>query len=158
MKKILLIIPIIIILIILLEIINLNTDKDINIDIQKLGEELANSQIFEDSLSIIDKDIAIKKYSLDNKKINDMIAYEGSGATAEEIVIIKLNNKNDKTEIKEIIKTKIQERKLDFENYLPKEVFKLDNYILDSKGNYIILCISNDFNRAKEIIAKYINS
>ena len=158
MKKILLIIPIIIILIILLEIINLNTDKDINIDIQKLGEELANSQIFEDSLSIIDKDIAIKKYSLDNKKINDMIAYEGSGATAEEIVIIKLNNKNDKTEIKEIIKTKIQERKSDFENYLPKEVFKLDNYILESKGNYIILCISNDFNMAKEIIAKYINS
>lgn len=158
MKKILLIIPIIIILIILLEIINLNTDKDINIDIQKLGEELANSQIFEDSLSIIDKDIAIKKYSLDNKKINDMIAYEGSGATAEEIIIIKLNNKNNKTEIKEIIKTKIQERKSDFENYLPKEVFKLDNYILESKGNYIILCISNDFNMAKEIIAKYINS
>lgn len=158
MKKILLIIPIIIILIILLEIINLNTDKDINIDIQKLGEELANSQIFEDSLSIIDKDIAIRKYSLDNKKINDMIAYEGSGATAEEIIIIKLNNKNNKTEIKEIIKTKIQERKSDFENYLPKEVFKLDNYILESKGNYIILCISNDFNMAKEIIAKYINS
>ena len=59
---------------------------------------------------------------------------------------------------KKIIETKIDERKIDFENYLPKEVFKLENYNLESNGNYIILCISNDSDKANEIIRKNINS
>lgn len=156
MRKLIVIIPIVIIAFVILEIIYLNTDKDINIDIQKLGEELVNSKIFEDSLSQVDKDSIIKKYNFDSQKIKDINSYVGTGATAEEILIIELIKKDDKNVITENIKTKIQERKQDFENYLPKEVFKLENYNLESKGNYIILCISNDFDKAKEIIDKYI--
>ena len=157
MRKLIVIIPIVIIAFVILEIIYLNTDKDINIDIQKLGEELVNSKIFEDSLSQVDKDSIIKKYNFDSQKIKDINSYVGTGATAEEILIIELIKKDDKNVITENIKTKIQERKQDFENYLPKEVFKLENYNLESKENYIILCISNDFDKAKEIIDKYIN-
>ena len=156
MRKLIVIIPIVIIAFVILEIIYLNTDKDINIDIQKLGEELVNSKIFEDSLSQVDKDSIIKKYYFDSQKIKDINSYVGTGATAEEILIIELIKKDDKNVITENIKTKIQERKQDFENYLPKEVFKLENYNLESKENYIILCISNDFDKAKEIIDKYI--
>ena len=156
MRKLIVIIPIVILAFVILEIIYLNTDKDINIDIQKLGEELVNSKIFEDSLSQVDKDSIIKKYNFDSQKIKDINSYVGTGATAEEILIIELIKKDDKNVITENIKTKIQERKQDFENYLPKEVFKLENYNLESKGNYIILCISNDFDKAKEIIDKYI--
>ncbi len=156
MRKLIVIIPIVIIAFVILEIIYLNTDKDINIDIQKLGEELVNSKIFEDSLSQVDKDSIIKKYNFDSQKIKDINSYVGTGATAEEILIIELIKKDDKNVITENIKTKIQERKQDFENYLPKEVFKLENYNLESKENYIILCISNDFDKAKEIIDKYI--
>lgn len=156
MRKLIVIIPIVIIAFVILEIIYLNTDKDINIDIQKLGEELVSSKIFEDSLSQVDKDSIIKKYNFNSEKIKDINSYVGTGATAEEILIIELIKKDDKNVITENIKTKIQERKQDFENYLPKEVFKLENYNLESKGNYIILCISNDFDKAKEIIDKYI--
>lgn len=158
MKKILVTISIIIIIIvfIILEIINLNSDKNIIIDIQKLGEELSNSEIFEDSISLVNKESIIKKYDLDTEKIKNVIAYEGSGATAEEILLIELFNKDDKNTIKEKIEAKIEERKQDFENYLPKEVFKLENYNLESKGSYIILCISNDCNKAKEIIEENI--
>ena len=43
-------------------------------------------------------------------------------------------------------------------NYLPKEVSKLENYNLECEGNYIILCISNNYDKAKEVINKHINS
>lgn len=156
MNKKILIIGIILVVIIVLGInfFFTNRDENVQIDMQKLLEELINSQIFEDDLSQVDKDTIIKKYNFNNEKIKDITSYVGTGATAEEILILEMLDKNDIEETEKIIETKIEERKEDFQNYLPKEVFKLENYNLENKGNYIILCISNDYNKAKDIIDK----
>ena len=155
MKKYIVIIVIIICLIIL-ELINIYSNKAVNIDIYKLAEELKNAQIFEDNLSEIDEDSIVKRYNFNKEKINQVVSYIGTGATAEEILIIKLEDKNDVAETKQIIESKIEERKTDFQNYLPKEVFKLENYNLETKKNYIILCISNNYDKSSEIINQYI--
>lgn len=136
----------------------MDKDKNINLDVKKLEEELISSQIFEDDLNSIERESIIKKYDFDSQKIKNINSYVGTGATAEEILIIELFDKNDIEEIEKIIETKIEERKENFQNYLPEEVFKLENYYLESKGNYIILCISNDYDKAEEIIVKNINS
>lgn len=156
MNKKILIIGIILVVIIVLGInfFFTNRDENVQIDMQKLSEELINSQIFEDDLSQVDKDTIIKKYNFTSEKIKDITSYVGTGATAEEILILEMIDKNDIEETEKIIETKIEERKADFQNYLPKEVFKLENYNLDNKGNYIILCISNDYSKAKDIIDK----
>lgn len=132
------------------------TKQDVNINIQELANQLSNAPIFEDSLSQIDRDVIIKEYDLDNEKIKNIISYEGTGATSEKILIIELVDKKDINEIKKKLETKIEERKIDFENYLSKEVFKLDNYNLENRENYVILCVSNDCDKAKEIINQYI--
>ena len=158
-KKILIAILIVLLtIIIFIGIAFIPKETNIQIDIQKLANELINSQIFEDNLSVIDNESIIKKYNFDINKIKDINSYVGTGATAEEILIIELKDKAYINEAKKIIETKIDERKIDFENYLPKEVFKLENYNLESNGNYIILCISNDSDKANEIIRKNINS
>lgn len=136
----------------------MDKDKNINLDVKKLEEELISSQIFEDDLNSIDRESIIKKYDFDSQKIKNINSCVGTGATAEEILIIELFDKNDIEEIEKIIETKIEERKENFQNYLPEEVFKLENYYLESKGNHIILCISNDYDKAEEIIVKNINS
>lgn len=66
---------------------------NIQIDIQKLANELINSQIFEDNLNAIDSESIIKKYNFDINKIKDINSYVGTGATAEEILIIELKDK-----------------------------------------------------------------
>ena len=126
-------------------IMNNNKDENKKIDIQKLAEELISAPIFEDNLSEIDKESAMK-------------SYKGTGDTAEEILIRELNNKTDRETTKEIITTEIEDRKVNYQNYLPKEVSKLENYNLEMVGNYIILCISNDYDTAKEIIDKNTNT
>ena len=158
MKKIVVILLMIVIVIVIIGIkfAFIDGNKEIYIDISKLTEELINSQIFEDDLSQIDKETIIKKYGFNDQKIKNINSYVGTGATAEEILIIELFDKNDVNDIKKIIEMKIEERKTDFQSYLPKEVFKLENYNLESKGNYIILCISNDYDKAKEVINKNI--
>lgn len=161
MKKKIVIIGIILIIIIIgvcIKFIFSDTNTEITLDMPKLAEELINAQIFEDQLNEVDKESIIKKYNLNAEKIKNVDAYVGTGATAEEILIMELLDKKDISETKKIMETQIEERKLDFQDYLPKEVFKLKNYILESKGNYIVLCISNDSDKAKEIINKNINS
>ena len=159
-KNIVIVVTILIIIIILISVkfIFKNTNKDVSIDIQKLADELISSQIFEDNLSQVNEESIIKKYSFNIDKIKNINSYLGTGATAEEILIIELLDKKDIDDMKKIIETEIDERKNDFQNYLPKEVFKLENYNLETKGNYIILCISNDYDKAKEIINKNIKS
>ena len=158
MKKIFLIIFTIFLIIIIgiVASINIFKENNITLDMQKLALDLINQSIFEDDLSEIDKDSIVKKYNFPNDKIKNIISYMGSGATAEEILLIELFNREDTEEILNIIKEKLEERKQDFQNYLPKEVFKLENYYLKSVNNYIILCISNDEKQAESIINQYI--
>lgn len=158
MKKNVIIIAIVVIIAIVIKIVAVNMDKNVNIDMQKLAEELNNEKIFEDNLSQIDRDTIIKRYNFNSEKIKNINSYVGTGATAEEILIIELVDKKDRNETEKIIETKLEERKADFQTYLPEEVFKLENYNLESKGNYIILCVSNDYDKAKEIINKHTNS
>lgn len=159
MKKIIPIIILVIILIIVeIKITNKNLKAEININMEELATELIDAQIFEDSLDKIDKDTILKKWSFSTENIKDIVSYVGTGATAEEILIIELNDKKDADQIEKIIKDEIEERKEDFQNYLPKEVYKLENYNLKTKNNYIILCISNNYDKADEIINKYIKS
>ena len=152
MKKNILIILVVLIVIITLNIgiISFNNNKNIDIDIKKLADDLKNAQIFEDNLSQIDRSSIIKKYEFDNNPITEIISYLGTGATAEEILIMEVSDEKYVKEIEEKIKSK-----MDFQNYLPKEVYKLENYILESKGRYIVLCVSNDYDKTKEIINKY---
>ena len=158
MKKNVIIIAIVVIIAIVIKMVAVNMDKNVNIDMQKLAEELNNEKIFEDNLSQIDRDTIIKRYNFNSEKIKNINSYVGTGATAEEILIIELVDKKDRNEIEKIIETKLEERKADFQTYLPEQVFKLENYNLESKGNYIILCVSNDYDKAKEIINKHTNS
>lgn len=154
MKKIIIVILVIIIIYIGAKFLFIDSNKKVQIDMQNLAEELINAQIFEDSLSKINQETIIKKYGFNSEKIKNINSYVGTGATAEEILIIEVLDKKDIDEIKENIEAKIEERKVDFQNYLPKEVFKLENYNLEIKGNYIIFCVSNNYEKAKEIINK----
>lgn len=158
MKKSIVIITIVLIVVIGIQIIFTNANKNIIIDNQKLIDELINAQIFEDDLSSIDRDSIIKKYNFSSEKIKNINSSVGTGATAEEILIIELVDKKDIKEVKEIIENNIDERKKDFQDYLPKEVSKLENYYLEAKGNYIILCISNNYDKAKDVINKHISN
>ena len=159
MRKFLIIIGIVL-LIIVGTIISANicvNSEDISLDINALGNKLLEAPIFEDSLETVDKDMILSKYNLDSSKVKNIVSYVGTGATAEEILILEMNSKDDVKQAKINIEDEIEERKADFESYLPKEVYKLENYNLEVYGNYLILCISNDANQANDIIKQYID-
>lgn len=131
-------------------------DENIQINIEELATQISQSGSFEDSIAKVDNEIVMESYGFSNEEINEIVSYQGSGATSEELVILHATDKSQLNSIKDKIGNRLTERKEAFESYLPEEVFKIDNHLLDIKGNYVILCISNDPSKVEEVINNYI--
>ena len=156
MKKKIWIILIILIIAIVFAIVFIPKNKDVQIDIQDLASRIVESASFEDQLEQADSEMVMDDYNFSSDEINDLVSYQGSGATSEELVILQVKDKSKINSVKEKINTRLSERREAFESYLPKEVGKIDNNILRVEGNYIILCIANDTNTVNKILNEYI--
>lgn len=127
-------------------------DKNIEINIEDLASKIAETNAFEDKLEKVDSEMIMENYNFSSDEIEKLVSYQGSGASSEEIVILQVKDKSKLDSVKEKINTRKQERKEAFESYLPKEVGKIENNILIVKGNYVILCISNDNKQVNNIL------
>ncbi len=126
--------------------------KNVEIDTEQLLEELQEQLPFADQLSPIKENMIYHLYPIDSKNVMSITVLTSSGATAEEIAIIQTS---DVEEAKKAIDQRIETKRNDFANYLPKEVEKLKDPVIVTKGNYVILCISDDSEKARTIIEKY---
>lgn len=156
-KKILAIVTLVIVLVIIGVIFWSNgKNKNVQINIDELSDKIAQSGAFEDELIKADSEMVKKDYNFTNDEIKELVSFQGSGATSEEIVVLQVNDKSNLNTVKEKINTRIDERKEAFASYLPKEVFKIENNVLKIQGNYVILCISNDSKKVSDVINNYI--
>ena len=157
-KKIVVIIIVIIIIImaIIIGIMQKNNNKTIEINVEDLATKMQQSGAFEDELVKIDSEMIMNDYNFTANEVEEFVSYQGSGATSEEIVILKVKDKSDLNSIKDKINARIAERKEAFQSYLPKEVGKIDNNILRVEGNYVIFCVSNDSSKVNQAINDYI--
>ena len=153
-KKIVTVIVIIILIaIIVVSIILLKSkNKNIQIDIENLASKILESGAFEDELIKVDSKMIISDYNFTPNEIENLVSYQGSGATSEEIVILKAKDKSELNSIKDKINERIEDRKEAFKSYLPKEVGKIDNNILKVEGNYVIFCVSNNSSIVNQVI------
>ena len=156
-KKIVIALAVILIIIIVAVILFLQKNKEnIQINIEGLAEEITKSNAFEDQLEKIDSEMTMQDYNFSTDEVEQLVSYQGSGATSEEIVILQVKGKNNINSVKEKMNTRLSERKEAFESYLPEEVGKIDDSILRVEGNYIILCVAKDANTVNNVINEYI--
>lgn len=152
-KKILIFIIVVVIVAVVLAVMFIpRNSKNIQINIQDLASKIAESGSFEDQLMQVDSEMVMEDYNFSSDEINELVSYQGSGATSEEIVILQVKDKGKINDVKSKIVTRLAERKEAFESYLPEEVGKIDNNILKVEGNYVILCIANDTNTVNNVL------
>ena len=158
MKNKMLIICIVVAIIVigLVMIIVKDKNKDIQINIEDLASKIAENNYFEDQLEKVDSEMIMEAYNFSSDEIEKLVSYQGSGASSEEIVILQVKDKSKLNSVKDKINKRLEERKEAFENYLPKEVGKIENNILRVERNYIILCISNDNNGVNKLLNEYL--
>jgi len=131
----------------------------------------------EPSASIADITLAITKSSeimfpeMVEKKLSDAETYyhgmtmsiiddtsyriNPAGANPDEIAIFKTKSTENTPELKRFLQTYASEKKKEWQDYQPGEVHKFDNVIIESKGNYTVLFICENPEKALEIFNGY---
>lgn len=126
-----------------------------NPDPSKLASQLLEGVTFQDKLEETDKDAALTVLGLESyeSKVNDCAIYLGTGATAEEVVVLQTGDEKGAQEIRTVLKENHLNRlKEDFQNYVPTEVPKIEDAALYAKGQTVALCVSSDSGKALEIM------
>lgn len=104
---------------------------------------------FRDSLMEAKGDIARDWYDLDDKVSEFSIYISGSGATAEEIAVIKTS---DVKTAKATVEKRVSDLKLNFEDYVPAEMTKLSDPVIVTRGDVVFLVTCDDSAQAQKAI------
>ena len=130
------------------------------LDVAACSQELLAAGVFTDELTQVETEVAIEYYGITQADVKDAHVYLSTGATAEELAIFTAKDTETAKNIAAGVQQRISNQKTAFEQYLPAEITKLDAaYVLEvSQGGeeYMILCIADNIDEAKTIIAKYI--
>jgi len=129
--------------------------KSASFDVSSLGQDLKDNITYQDDLMLMDTDTASMFLNLSDIDIVNSAIYEGSGATAEEIVVLECSSAEEAAKAESMLKDRVNEQKESYADYAPDEVKKLDAAIISVNGNYACLSVSDDSDSAKKIISKY---
>lgn len=123
-----------------------------NIDPQTAAETLLNEVSFRDTLLQADASSIDLNYKMDDSVEHYAIYMSSSGATAEEIAVIKVSDKANLKNAEDILKKRVEELKFRFEDYVPGEMVKLNAPVIISKGDTAVLVIADDASAAKKAV------
>ena len=108
-----------------------------------IGGEILSKPIFTDNLARVSDALIVSNYNIDGSLAKSAALFISGGSTAEEVAIFEATSKKSAEKIKKLMKQRVENKKKDFENYLPEEMPKLNNPLIVQKGNVVILVISD---------------
>lgn len=126
-------------------------NRDQDVDLGGLAEELLESGVFEEALTLADEGIAKKLYGIENAATFRL--YVGSGATASELALLGFGSEEDAKSALPLAQERVDSQKESFASYLPGEVKKLEDAVVEQYGRYVVVCISAG--DAGQILSKY---
>lgn len=127
--------------------------EDRVIDVHTMAQSLLNDITYEDQLTKVEGNMFQMIYGISQEDIEEYEAYVSTGATAEEIAVIKAKDEATAESMEEKLTDRVEAQKNSFANYIPKEVEKLEEAVVYQEGVYVVLSISNDDEKAEEIIS-----
>ena len=130
--------------------------KKADFDVDALAGDLNTKITYKDTLSPMDIDMAGMFLNLSDVNVIKAAIYEGSGGTAEEIVVLECAPADDAKKAEEVLKTRVSEQIESFTDYVPEELTKLNAAVIKVSGKYAALSVSDTSDEAKKIIDQYI--
>lgn len=124
----------------------------VSADVQKLADGLISGVKFQDQMSALGQDTAVKLYDIEAGDVAKAGVYESTGATAEEVAAFEAKDEAAAGRVKEKVGERIETQRAGFQDYQPAEMEKLKNPVVVAKGKYVVLCVSDDNAAAQKII------
>ena len=107
---------------------------------------------FDDQLSETDQQAAMTVLGLDPEQVDQCTAYMGTGATPEEVAVIRATDASAAKEVAQDLDAHLQQLESDYASYAPDEVPKIQKAVVEVKGRTVVLCVSADSQQAEKLL------
>lgn len=121
------------------------------VNVTELANRISTEITFEDSVSKLENSVALKYYGIDEAIVKECAIYISTGATAEEIAVFEANSSADADTIYKACDDRRTAQINSYKDYKPSEVDRLENYVLQKKGSYVIFCVADDKEKVQSI-------
>lgn len=125
-----------------------NKPKEVNA--QELVQALATQITYTGKMEQLDADDL--KWYIDMEDGVTGIVYEVAGVSSEQVAIFTVPNEDAAKKTMASLEELLADQKDQNAAYDAKVESRIDNAVLVHKGNYVILCVSDDSAKAKQII------
>ena len=129
---------------------------EFTIDVRLAGERLYRDLEYRDSLEELDPLIVYTLLGIDPDDVIEIMNYFSSGATAEEIIVLKASGSEALESLKAIIVERIEDQKNVYVSYAPEEVNYLKGAVVEVKGDYLLYCVPADGAAGKKLVGEII--
>lgn len=116
---------------------------------KELAQALVDGGIFEGEMAEVDGAIAQDKYKLDDS-VTCITAYRNASMNPEEITILKSSDSKDS-----LIDAYLDMQKTSYDSYMPEQVKKIEHAIRKTSGEYTVVIVCNDTDKAEAILKDY---
>ncbi len=80
-----------------------------------------------------------------------------SGAYPDEVAVFKFNSADDAQKAVPAIEARLEYQKSTYKDYTPEEYYKLEDAVIEQRGEWIIYTVTSDNTKAKEIALGFIS-
>lgn len=130
--------------------------KTITAPTDEVAQKLMDSLSFEYPLNQLPEDAANRLYKLEGEILEEQAVYVGTGgALADEVSVWRVKDEKDAKTVQEAAEKRVENQKASFQDYVPEEMPKLEKAVIQVDGDTIILCVSSDPEKAKEVISSF---
>lgn len=123
-----------------------------DVDVTSLAIALVNEGQYAEQLNEVGTEITEKRYGIDDELIEVCSAYKGTNAVTDEVAVFKTT---DPDAVNEKVREYWDNQIKSYESYRPSEVPKLNDAILYTYNDVVIFCVSEDRDKAQQIISEY---
>lgn len=126
------------------------------LDVPAFGAKVLAEGTFEDEINPTPDRLILQLYGIADEDIKQKSFYTGTGYTPEEIAIVEAVDAKAADKIEAAFKTRVEDQRRAFENYIPEEMPKLNDPPIRRSGNYVVMVISADDAEATTLIEAFL--
>lgn len=124
------------------------------LDVETAAQALLDGADFDDELAPIAERMLTSQYTdLDTADVVTFKLYVSASASGDELAVFEAKDADAAARIEASVRSRLTRLIEDYSDYAPEKVPKLEKPVLQVRGNYVVLCVSNDNAKAEQILA-----
>ncbi len=131
-------------LMLLMILIGCGSSKKV-LDMDTFSENVLAEGVFNDELLLLNNNSVNDYYDLTFEGLEEYRVYiSATAATSSEFALFKCSSDAALKSAKATVESRIADQITSYENYRPDEKFRLDNALVETKGDYLLFVVSDN--------------